>query len=74
MRELDLVMLAVNLPRYGLKKGDLGTIVLTHGRKGFEVEFSTLDGRTIAVVSVTKDQVRPIARGQIAHARPVRAA
>jgi hypothetical protein len=41
--------------------------------KGFEVEFVTLDGETIAVVSLLASQVRPIAHREIAHARAVAA-
>jgi hypothetical protein len=50
--ETDIVVLTVDLPAYGLKAGDLGTIVMVHGQKGYEVEFMTLTGETIAVVSV----------------------
>jgi len=41
---LDTVVLAVDLPEYGLIQGDLGTVVLVHGNRGYEVEFVTLDG------------------------------
>jgi len=72
--ELDSVVLAVDLPEHRLKQGDVGTVVLAHGERGYEVELSTLDGQTVAVVSLTPSQVRPIGRGEIAHARPVEAA
>jgi len=43
--ELDRVILAEDLPEYGLKAGDIGTVVLIHGEgEGYEVEFTTLDG------------------------------
>jgi hypothetical protein len=73
IRDHDTVALTVDLPDYGLCRDDLGTVVLTHGGKGFEVEFMTLDGQTMAVVSLTTDQVRPIRRHEIAHARAVAA-
>jgi hypothetical protein len=73
IRDHDTVALTVDLPDYGLCRDDLGTVVLTHGGKGFEVEFMTLDGQTMAVVSLTTDQVRPIRRREIAHARAVAA-
>jgi hypothetical protein len=69
IKELDTVVLAVDLPDHGLAAGDLGTVVLVHRDCGFEVEFVTLDGETLAVVSLTREQVRPIAHGEIAHAR-----
>lgn len=74
IRELDCVVLKVDLPAQGLKQGDVGTVVLCHGRKGYEVEFSTLKGETLAVVTLTSSQVRAISRGEIAHARSIRAA
>ncbi len=72
MRELDTVVLTKDLPEYGLKAGDLGTVVLVHeGGAGYEVEFMTLDGETIAVVSLFASQVRPISLREVAHARAV---
>ena len=71
-KELESVVLTTDLPEYGLQQGDIGTIVLVHGdRKGYEVEFMTLDGETVAVISLLPSQVRPIGRREIAHARPV---
>lgn len=71
LKELDTVVLNVDLPEHGLHRGDLGTVVLLHGERGYEVEFMMLDGETIAVVSLSTDQVRGIGRREIAHARPV---
>ncbi len=44
---------------------------MVHGGEGYEVEFMTLDGETVAVTSLAADKVRPIARGEIAHARNI---
>ena len=72
MRELESIVLTTDLAEYGLERGDIGTIVLVHrGGKGYEVEFVALDGETVAVASVLAAQVRPVARREIAHARPV---
>lgn len=71
IRELDTVVLATDLPTHGLKRGDVGTVVLRHDAGGYEVEFMTLDGETVAVLSLAADQVRPIGRREIAHARPL---
>ncbi len=71
LRETDVVVLAVDVPEYGLKRGDVGTVVMVHGGEGYEVEFMTLDGETVAVTSLAADKVRPIARGEIAHARNI---
>ena len=73
IRELENVVLTVDLPEHRLRKGDVGTVVLLHGDRGYEVEFVALNGETLAVVSLERSQVRPIGRGEIAHARPVAA-
>jgi hypothetical protein len=74
MNELDAIVLTINLPEYGLTASDLGTVVTMHaGGEGFEVEFVTLDGETLAVVSLSAAQDRPVARHEIAHARPLAA-
>jgi hypothetical protein len=75
INELDVVALTTDLPEHGLKAGDMGTIVLIHGdREGYEVEFTALDGATLAVVSLRPDQVRATGHGEIAHARAVQTA
>ena len=73
MKELDTVVLTQDLPEHGLRRGDLGTVVLVHDRPGYEVEFMTLNGETLAVVSLTPQQVRPVRRREIAQARAVQA-
>ena len=43
---------------------------MTHGEDaGFEVEFCTLDGETVALETLLPSQIRPITRGEIAHVR-----
>ena len=72
MKELDSVVLTTDLPEHGLKSGDIGTIVLVHeGGAGYEVEFMTLDGETVAVVSLLASHLRHIGPREIAHVRPV---
>lgn len=72
IKELDLVVLTRDLPESRLKAGDLGTVVLEHaGGRGFEVEFMTLTGETLAVVTVPLEAVRAVGEGEIAHARQV---
>jgi hypothetical protein len=73
IRELDNVVLMVDLPEHKLKQGDVGSVVLVHGNRGYEVEFVALDGETLAVVSLGPSDVRPIGTGEIAHARQVAA-
>ena len=72
IKELDRVVLTTDLPEHGLKQGDIGTVVLIHrGGAGYEVEFLTLDGETVAVTSLLASQVRAINRKEIAHVRPL---
>ncbi len=70
IRELDNVILDCDIPEHGLARGDVGTVVLVHeGGAGYEVEFTALDGETIAVVTLSAGQVRAAVGGEIAHAR-----
>ena len=74
IKELDDVILACDLPEHGLNAGDIGTVVLVHrNAAGYEVEFTELDGDTIAVVTLMANQVRPIQAGAIAHVRELTA-
>jgi hypothetical protein len=41
------------------------------GESAYEVEFVSLSGETIAVVTVERAQVRPVERREITHARLV---
>lgn len=67
MKELDIVVLTQDLPELELQAGDIGTV---HGESAaFEVEFSTLDGETVAIETLRSTQIRPITRGEIAHVR-----
>jgi hypothetical protein len=74
IKELDSVVLAVDLPEHGLKHGDIGTVVLLHGDAGYEVEFVSLAGETLAVVSLSPQQLRPVGAREIAQARPLETA
>jgi hypothetical protein len=70
--DLDIVVLRRDLPEKKLKAGDVGTVVLTHDNgAGYEVEFTTLTGDTIAVVTVSAGDLRGVAPDEIAHARRV---
>lgn len=70
IRELDDVILECDLPAHGLTRGDVGTVVLVHEHgDGYEVEFTALDGETVAVVTLAAAQVRAVGSGEIAHAR-----
>ena len=75
IKELDSVVLTSDLPEHGLTCGDIGSVVLVHENgKGYTVEFMTLGGHTIAVVTLLANQVRAIERLEIAHVRAIAAA
>jgi Domain of unknown function (DUF4926) len=68
--ELDRVALTRDLSEHGLVTGDIGAVVAVHqGGQGFTVEFMSLGGETIAVVTVRADAVRLLRRREIANAR-----
>jgi hypothetical protein len=70
--ELNPVVLKQDLPEHGLRAGDVGWVVLLHDEGGgYEVEFVTLAGQTLSVVTVAADAVRAVRRREIAHARAV---
>ncbi len=74
IEELETVVLTSDMPEHGLKAGDIGAVVLLHANgRSYEVEFVTLNGDTVAVVTVKPKQIRRIQEGEIAHARMVNA-
>ena len=75
IKEHDCVVLTQDLAAEGLKAGDIGTVVHIHeGGAGYEVEFITLAGETVTVVTLLPPQLRPIAPREIAHVRELQAA
>ncbi|WP_339812014.1 DUF4926 domain-containing protein [uncultured Imperialibacter sp.] len=72
IENFDRVVLKVDLPERGLKKGDIGTVVMIHdNRKGYEVEFFTLMGKTRSVESLKANKVRPVKANEVAHSREI---
>jgi hypothetical protein len=72
IKELDTVALARDLAEHGLAKGDLGTVVHVYADgRAYEVEFTTLTGDTLGVVTLEAADIRPIQEREIAHARVV---
>jgi len=70
IEELERIVLTEDLPAHRLQAGDIGTVVLVYADgKGYEVEFCTLSGETIDVVTVDGKQIRRAADAEIPHAR-----
>ena len=68
--ELDLAALRVHLPQHGLVVGDVGTVVFVLGdHEAYKVEFVRADGQTVALETLTADQIAPVEGTQILHLR-----
>ena len=72
------VVLACTLPALGLEPGDVGVVVHVYAGAdevgaGYEVEFMSLDGRTIGVQTLLAGQLRAVSASAVPHER-VRAA
>jgi len=70
IKEHDRVVLLKDVPEEGLRAGDVGAVVYIyrHG-EAFEVEFMTLDGRTVAIVTLPASHVRAISNRDVTHVR-----
>jgi len=71
IRELDMVALTRDIDDHGLKEGDIGAVVHKYGREGFEVEFVTAEGKTIAVLTLRKGDIRSLRGREILHVRDI---
>lgn len=72
LKEYDTVVLTTDLPAEGLAAGDVGAIVHVYpDQQAFEVEFLSLDGSTIAVVTLERSQVRAATSRDVTHARTI---
>ncbi len=70
IREHVRVVLTTPVAAEGLEAGDVGAVVHVYrDGQAYEVEFVTLEGRTAAVVTLEADQVRPVNKREITHAR-----
>ena len=70
LRNLEVVVLNVDQPAYGLKRGDLGTVVEVYGPDAVEVEFVTASGRTQALVTLPPSAVREVGDDDLVAVRP----
>lgn len=70
IRELDSVVLRVDKPELGLEAGDVGTVVHVWGEgEVYEVEFATLTGHTLGVLTLAPEEVRAVEEGDLLHVR-----
>ncbi|MFP4364131.1 MAG: DUF4926 domain-containing protein [Spirochaetia bacterium] len=74
LKELDNIVLTRNLPDYSLEKGDIGVIVHKYNSTGYEVEFLLANGKTVCVVTLTNEEIRPVHSEEILHVRALHSA
>ena len=68
--EHSQVVLNRRVPQLGLEPGDVGVVVHVHGNgEAYEVEFMSLDGRTIGVETIEGAGLRGAASSGIPHER-----
>jgi len=72
INELDTVVLSHDIAEHGLKQGDIGGVVHVYkNEQAFEVEFVTGEGETVAVLTLTSDDIRVMRDKEILHVREI---
>lgn len=72
IKEHDRVVLTTDVEGARLATGDVGTVVHVHrGAVAFEVEFVSLEGETVAIITLERAQIRPVEPREMTHARRV---
>jgi hypothetical protein len=69
-KPLDIVVLNKDLPRAGLKLGDLGAVVEVYEPDALEVEFVTASGKTEALLTLEVADVRAVVDTDLVSVRP----
>ena len=68
--ELDTIVLARDIEEHGLKRDDIGAVVHCYkDNLAFEVEFVTGEGKTVALLTLTREDIRPMGHKEILHVR-----
>lgn len=73
-KTLDTVVVTADLPRHGLKRGDVGAIVEVYPPDAVEVEFVTASGHTQAVLTLGTHEIRPVGSRDLLAVRQLDAA
>lgn len=70
IKELDTVVLKYDVNEYGLREGDIGAVVHCYqGGQAYEVEFVAAKGRTVALLTLERADVRLMESQEILHVR-----
>ena len=68
--ELDTIVLSRDIRDRGLKRGDIGVMVHCYqDNLAFEVEFVAGEGRTVALLTLTPEDIRPVGPHEILRVR-----
>jgi len=68
-RLFDSIVLERDLPEHRLRRGNSGAIVELYEPDGVEVEFMDAAGKTLAVVTLSVDDIRPVDDDDLAKPR-----
>ena len=72
MNGFERVVLKRDVPEEDLVAGDVGTVVHVYGvGEGYEVEFLTPSGLTVAVATLDAEDVREAGEREVLHVRAV---
>ncbi len=72
IKELNTATIIDDHSNEGLVKSGMGSVIMIHdGGKVFEVEFVTLTGDTLGVLTLTTDEIGPISAHDVPHVRVV---
>lgn len=69
IKDHDLLVLTRDVPETGLEAGDVAVVVTVCEGGGVEMEFVSADGATLAVLTLTDADVRPMTGAEILHVR-----
>ena len=70
INEHERAVLTVDLPKHGLEAGDVGTVVHVYADcEAYEIEFFSMVGDTLDVVTIPKNHVRQGTRSDVLHVR-----
>lgn len=68
--EHDQVVLTKDLPDHDIEAGDIATVVAVHaGGQGYTLEVMTVQGDTLAIVTVQAADIRQAATREVPHVR-----
>jgi hypothetical protein len=68
INELDVVALTHDITEAGLRRGDFGAVVHRYlDGSSYEVEFFTPEGQTIALLTLTDQDIRLVSSEELSH-------